>query len=124
MVRSGPWWVLAVDFGTTNTVTAVGDANGVRTLTIDGKMIMPSAVLLMVGKLGQGDSWLVGDAAITMAGRRLEWFERTPKSCIPDGTVFLGGQSVPVVDVIVAMLRHVVEEAHKQRGPRAPAGSW
>ena len=30
-------WVLAIDFGTTNTVAAVADARGARVLTVNGK---------------------------------------------------------------------------------------
>jgi molecular chaperone DnaK len=112
-------WVLAIDFGTTNTVAAIGDTNGVRTLTIDGKAIMPSAVLLDAGRL-RADSWLVGERAINMARRRMEWFEPSPKRCIPDGTVFLGGRNVPVVEVVSAVLRVVVDEATKQQGSRPP----
>jgi molecular chaperone DnaK len=113
-------WVLAVDFGTTNTVAAIGDANGVRTLTIDGKTIMPSAVLMDAGR-GRTDKWLVGESAINMARRRMEWFESSPKRCIPDGSVFLGGRNVPVVEAVAAVLRVVVDEAAEQQGSRPPA---
>jgi molecular chaperone DnaK len=113
-------WVIAADFGTTNTVAAVGDVAGVRPLNINGRTIMPSAVVLESQRRGR-QRWLVGEYAINAAAARMGSFERKPKSCIPDGTVFLGGRSIPVEDVIAAVLRHVVEEAHRQRGPHPPA---
>ena len=119
MIQPGSW-TLAVDFGTTNTVAAVGDANGVHTLTIDGKPIMPSAVLMANGR-GNSRTWLVGEPAVNMARRRMEWFEPSPKRCIPDHTVFLGGQDVPVVEAVAAVLRVVVDEAALQHGAQPPA---
>jgi actin-like ATPase involved in cell morphogenesis len=113
-------WVIAIDFGTTNTVAAVGDVAGVRPMNINGRTIMPSAVVLESQRRGR-QRWLVGEYAINAAAARMASFERKPKSCIPDGTVFLGGRNIPVEDVIAAVLRHAVEEAHRQRGPRAPA---
>ncbi|TWF79791.1 Hsp70 protein [Pseudonocardia hierapolitana] len=112
-------WVLAVDFGTTNTVAAIGDANGVRMLTVDGKTIMPSAVLLEGGR-GCTNKWLVGEQAVNMARRRMEWFERSPKRHIPDGSLLLGDRDVPVVEVVAAVLRVVVDEAAKQQGSQSP----
>jgi molecular chaperone DnaK len=120
MVPSGTW-VLAVDFGNTNTVAAVGDNNGVRTLTMDGRTIMPSAVLLIQDKLGQGDRWLVGDSAINMAPQRLERFERTPKHRIGEESLLMGDRFVPVVEAVAAVLRVLVDEAVRQREPRPPA---
>ncbi|QYN38301.1 Hsp70 family protein [Pseudonocardia sp. DSM 110487] len=112
-------WVLAVDFGTTNTVAAIGDDTGVRTMTIDGKTIMLSAVLLDAGP-GRPDRWIVGERAVNMARRRTEWFDQTPKKRIPDGSLFLGGRNVPVVEVVAEVLRVVVDEAAKQQGSRPP----
>jgi len=37
-------WVFAVDFGTTNTVAAVGGRLGIRSLMINGRTAIPSAV--------------------------------------------------------------------------------
>ncbi|WP_125727165.1 Hsp70 family protein [Kibdelosporangium aridum] len=108
-------WVLAVDFGTTNTIAAVGDANGVRTLTIDGRPVMPSAVFL------NESGWIVGEAAVRFARRRLDRFERCPKRAIPDRVLFLAGHDVPVVDAITAVFRPIVHEAAQQSGGRPPA---
>jgi molecular chaperone DnaK len=115
MIRPGDW-VFAVDFGTTNTVAAVGDVHGVRPLSLNGRISMPSAVMLQ----GHG-KWLVGDLAINAARRNLAWFEQAPKSRIRDGSVSLGGHSIPVVDAIAAVLRFVAGEAQKQHGARPPA---
>ena len=83
-------WVLAIDFGTTNTVAAWGDGGGVRPLNINGRTIMPSAVVLQSQRLGR-PQWLVGEHAINAAQARMGSFEQHPKSCIPDGTVLLAG---------------------------------
>jgi hypothetical protein len=113
-------WVLTVDFGTTNTVASIGDAEGVHTLTIDGRTVMPSAVLLTEGSLGFGGGWVVGESAINMAYTRMECFVATPKHHIADGSLLLGDSSVPVVEAIAAVLRFVVDEAVRQRGARSP----
>jgi hypothetical protein len=111
-------WVLAVDFGTTNTVAAVGDSAGVRTLTVDGQPVMPSAVLL--SDTGNGGSWMVGNAAIRFARRNMDGFEGAPKRSVPDGTVFLSGRDVPVEEAIAALFAPIVEEAARQHGGRPP----
>jgi hypothetical protein len=109
-------WVFAVDFGTTNTVAAVGGRHGVRSLMINGRTTIPSAVTLQ-----ERGGWHVGELAVNAARRNLAWFEPRPKSAIGAGSLFLGGRSVPVVDAIAAVLRYVVGEAQKQHGTRAPA---
>jgi Hsp70 protein len=110
-------WVLAIDFGTTNTVAAMTDAGGTTTLMVDGRPVMPSAVFLNPDR----KTWSVGDTAIRIARRRLEWFDANPKRGVPDGTLFLGGQSVPVGDAIAAVMRPIVTEAVRQHGGRKPA---
>lgn len=112
-------WVLAVDFGTTNTVAAVADATGTRTLTIDGRPVMASAVLLVDHRVTR-DSWMVGDAAVRFARRKLEWFDPSPKRSIADRTLFLGGRDVPVTEAIAALLAPIVKEAASQHGGRPP----
>jgi molecular chaperone DnaK len=109
-------WVFAVDFGTTNTVAAVGGRLGVRSLMINGRTAIPSAVMLQ-----ERGGWHVGELAINAARRNLAWFEPRPKSAIGAGSLFLGGRSVPVVDAIAAVLRFVAGEAQKQHGTLPPA---
>jgi molecular chaperone DnaK len=107
-------WVLAVDFGTTNTVAAVADATGVRVLNVNGRPVMASAVFL------HDDGWYVGDAAVRMARHRLDRFEACPKRAIPDQTLFLGGVDVPVADAITALFRPLLAEALEQHGGKPP----
>lgn len=109
-------WVLAVDFGTTNTVASVADATSMRTLTINGRPVMPSAVLL-----NRDGSWTVGDAAVRFARGQRGWFDPCPKYGVRDSHLFLGGDNVPVTDAITALLRPIVEEAARQHGDTAPA---
>ena len=109
-------WVLAIDFGTTNTVAALTDARGTNTLMVDGKQVTPSAVFLNPDR----KTWSVGETAIRIARRRLEWFEPNPKRGVPDGMLFLGGQNVPVGEAITAVLRPIVSEAASQHGGRRP----
>jgi molecular chaperone DnaK len=116
MISPGDW-VLAVDFGTTNTVAAVTDARGTTTLMVDGRQVTPSAVFLNPDR----KTWSVGDTAIRTARRRLEWFDPNPKRGVPDGALFLGGQNVPVGDAITAVLRPIIQEAASQHGGRRPA---
>src|SRR5690242_4504535 len=116
MISPGDW-VLAIDFGTTNTVAATTDARGTSTLMVDGKQVTPSAVFLNPDR----KTWSVGDTAIRIARRRLEWFEANPKRGVPDNMLFLGGQNVPVGEAIAAVLRPIVQEALSQHGGRKPA---
>ena len=115
-------WVFAIDFGTTNTVASVGDASGIRTLNVDGRPVMPSAVFLeRLDKPGSPDSWIVGERAVHMARRRLDRFEPNPKRWVADGVLFLGGRDVPVSDAIAALLDPIVAEAAGQFSAAPPA---
>ena len=116
MTDSGEW-ILAVDFGTTNTVAAVSGEHGAEALIVDGRPVMPSAVFLNT----DGRTWSCGETAIRLARRRLEWFEANPKNCVAAGTIFLGGRDIPVGDAITAILRPICEEAVQQHGGRVPA---
>jgi hypothetical protein len=113
-------WVLAVDFGTTNTVAAVADEAGVHIVNVDGKPVLPSAVFLNDAGKGGKYTWIVGTAAVNFARRRLDRFEATPKKSIADGTLFLAGQDVPVVEAIAAVFRIVTHEAAQQHGGQPP----
>ena len=79
--------------------------------------VTPSAVFLNPDR----KTWSVGETAIRIARRRLEWFEPNPKRGVPDGMLFLGGQNVPVGEAITAVLRPIVSEAASQHGGRRPA---
>ena len=110
-------WVLAVDFGTTNTVAAVTTARGTEILMVDGRAVTPSAVFLNP----DGKTWMVGDSAMRAARRGPEWFEPDPKRWVPVGTLRLGGQNIPVGMAITAVLRPMVQEAALQHGGRRPS---
>jgi hypothetical protein len=113
-------WVLAIDFGTTNTVAATTDASGTLTPSVNGRQVTPSAVFLDPSTR----SWTVGETAIRTARRRLDSFEPNPKRGVPDGTLFLGGHDVPVGDAITAVLAPIVQEVTKQHGNRPPAAFY
>ena len=114
-------WAFSIDFGTTNTVAAVADAHGLRSLEIEGSKSMPSAVLLFGERTGAGRRWKVGHDAIRGAFRNLEWFDATPKRSVADQTLFLGGKSVPVVEAITAIYRHMAEQASRQHHHQPPS---
>ena len=110
-------WVLAIDFGTTNTVASIADENGVHELTIDGRGVTPSAVMFDPER---GD-WTVGEAAVRLSRRQRDRYEPQPKSLIGQDTVALAGLVIPVEDLIAALLRQIVDEARKQANDRPPA---
>ena len=114
-------WVLAIDFGTTNTVAAIADSTGTHMLEIEGNHTMPSAVLLFGDGTEGGRRWKVGHEAIRGAYRSLEWFDANPKRSVADQTLFLGGTSVPVVEAIAAVYRFLAEQAQRQRYDHPPS---
>ncbi|MGX7674374.1 Hsp70 family protein [Plantactinospora sp. DSM 117369] len=106
---------LGVDFGTSNTMAVLRWPDGrVRPLLFDGSPLLTSAVF--VGPDGQ---IAVGRAAVHAARTQPERFEPYPKRCIDDGAVLLGpagSSTVPVVELIAAVLRRVAEEATRTAG--------
>ncbi|MFG2043514.1 Hsp70 family protein [Dactylosporangium sp. NPDC048998] len=101
---------LAVDFGTSNTVAVVqrGD-QAPRALLFDGTPLLPSSVFartdgsLLVGRDAQHEA--------RSDPKRFARFEPHPKRRIDDGTVLLGEDEVPVVDLLAAPMRRVAEES-------------
>jgi PknH-like extracellular domain/Hsp70 protein len=98
---------LAIDFGSSNTAAAYRDPDGtvheIR-LTTTGAL-MPSAVLYSNGGI------LVGRTALQAAFTEPDAFEPTPKRRLADGDILLGGTLVPVVDLVAAVFREVLERA-------------
>lgn len=98
---------LAVDLGTTHTVAVVcrGDQRP-RALLFDGSPLLPSGVFL------DGDGVLhTGRDAQRLAATEPDRFEPHPKRRIDDGGVLLGGDEVPVEELLTAVLRRVAEES-------------
>src|SRR5688572_5556348 len=106
---------LGVDFGTSSTVAMLAGADArCRPLLFDGAPVLPSAVCCQPsGEL------LVGRDAIDAAPAYPERFEPHPKRRIDEGTLLLGADEVPVVDVIGAVLGRVAAEAGRVAGSLA-----
>ncbi len=104
--------VLAIDFGTSNTVAMLRAADGrARPLIFDSSPLLPSAVCLdAAGRLLTG-----GDA---QRAARLDpaRAEPNPKRRVDDAVVLLGDRELPVTRVIGAVLARVAGEAHRQLG--------
>src|SRR5262249_50434008 len=104
--------VLAVDFGTSNTVAALGvDGGAPRLVTIDGSPLVPSSVYL-----ADDGTLAVGRDADRQARLDPSRYEPNPKRRIDDGFVLLGATPLPVTTVIAQVLQPVVGEARPQLG--------
>ena len=108
-------WVLAIDFGTTNTVAAMTDA--ARHHDPHGRRQTGHAVR---GFPESGPEDLVGgrnrDPHRPAQARVVR---ANPKRSVPDGMLFLGGENVPVGEAITAVLRPIISEAVNQHGGRS-----
>ncbi|HVX42314.1 MAG TPA: Hsp70 family protein [Mycobacteriales bacterium] len=104
--------ILAVDFGTSNTVAALSiDGAAARLVSIDGSPLVPSAVFLADdGRLA------VGRDAERQARIDPSRYEPNPKRRIDEGEVLLGQTVVPVGRLVSAVLGLVSEEVHRQLG--------
>lgn len=110
MINAG--FHLGLDYGTTNTVALLRWPDGrVRPLLVDGSPLLPSAVFAAAD-----GSLLVGRDAERAARSDPARFEPNPKRHIDAGSVLLGERSVPVVDLIAAVLRRVYQEAVRTAG--------
>ncbi|WP_018503669.1 Hsp70 family protein [Parafrankia discariae] len=112
-------WSLAVDFGTTYTAAATASAGGApEALEIDGSRSLPSVVCL-----DDDGQVLTGRAAASQAAVFPERAERLPKrALVTADTVRLGGQDIPTVDLVAAVLARVAREATRRFNGR-PAGA-
>ncbi len=111
-------WTLAIDFGTSYTVTAVATAGRTRLIDVDGKGTskMPSSVV----RVDDG-TLVVGRHAVNQAVLHPTSFVETPKREIGSGIVLMGGEPVPVVDLVGTVLKRCADEARKQQGGTEPA---
>jgi actin-like ATPase involved in cell morphogenesis len=104
--------VLAVDFGTSNTVAALGvDGGAPRLVTIDGSPLVPSSVFLT-----DDGTLAVGRDADRQARIDPSRYEPNPKRRIDDGFILLGAAALPVTMVIAEVLKRVHGEVRRQLG--------
>ncbi len=106
-------WVLAIDFGTSNTVSAARRTGGrAEMLEIDGERRTPSIVFVAAdGQLS------VGRAAEALANTAPNRLVRAPKSRLGDPTPsVIGGRPWAAVDLVAAILAHVYAEAVRAIG--------
>ncbi|MFC4998942.1 Hsp70 family protein, partial [Dactylosporangium cerinum] len=113
-MRSG--FVLGIDFGTSNTVAVLAWPDGpVKPLLFDGSPLLRSAVYL-----DRSGGLVVGRDAVHSARLDPARYEPNPKRGIDHDVVLLGDAEVPVTDLVAAVLRRVLEEAHRTTGGVAP----
>jgi len=104
--------VLAVDFGTSNTVAALGvDGGAPRLVTIDGSPLVPSSVFL-----ADDGTLAVGRDADRQARIDPSRYEPNPKRRIDDGFILLGTSALPVTTAIAEVLKRVAGEVRRQLG--------
>ncbi|MCX5044849.1 Hsp70 family protein [Aldersonia sp. NBC_00410] len=111
-------WVLAVDFGTSNTAAAARAADGrVTTLALSHQSnLMPSAVFVQ-----SPEEILVGQVALNAAATNPAAFLAAPKRSIPHGVVNANGYDVPVQQPVAAVLRSVLDRAVTAHRGQSPA---
>ena len=109
-------FLLAVDYGTMNTVAVLRRPDGqVRPLLVDGSPLLPSAACV-----GPDGRLFVGRDAESAGRMDPTAFVPDPRSRIDAGTVVLGRSAFPVVEVIGATLARVVQEAIRGAGGLLP----
>ncbi|WP_238016891.1 Hsp70 family protein [Dactylosporangium sp. AC04546] len=102
---------LGIDVGTSTTVAVLGlDGGRAVALQFDGSPLLPSAVCLTDGGL------VTGRAAVEAARARPDAFEPHPKARLSDAQVQLGPHTVPVADLLAALLRRAADEAARVAG--------
>ena len=110
-------WRLSIDFGTSNTAAAVVRGSGsVFVLRLGTQSdSMPSSVAVYGGEL------VVGEGAQRVAGIQRDAFEATPKRRLGEHAVLLAGTLYDPVDLVAAVLRHVVSLASRYMGGGMPS---
>jgi molecular chaperone DnaK len=111
-------WILGIDFGTTYTVAAVATAGRTRPIDVDrqGSLKMPSSVVRI-----EDGTLVVGKQAVNQAVLFPTSFVGTPKRDIGRGIKLMGGEAIPVVDLIAAVLKRCGDEVRKQQGTEPAA---
>lgn len=106
-------WTLAVDFGTTSTVTAMCDDTGSpEILEVDGNRKMPSMVVV-----DNDHTIVVGIAAAGLARSMPQRTIRTPKNRLGDAVpIVVGGTPFQPVAFVTSVLKHVLDDATRFQG--------
>ncbi|MCL2667138.1 MAG: Hsp70 family protein [Micrococcales bacterium] len=109
-------WILAVDFGTTNTGAAIRFADGrVEKVKLDpGSDTMPSAAVLTDGH------WRVGRAALNARWASPQTFVGSPKTRLGQETLVLGEALVDPAQVAAGVVASVRDRAVSVAGGGAP----
>ncbi|GAA1544449.1 hypothetical protein GCM10009827_075310 [Dactylosporangium maewongense] len=103
---------LGIDFGTSNTVAVLRWPDGrTKPLLFDGSPLLPSAVYV-----NADGTILTGRDAVHSARLQPHRFEPYPKRRVEEGTVWLGEQDVPVLDLVTTVLRRVAAETYRVAG--------
>ena len=110
-------WILAIDFGTSNTTAAFADGGGTpQVLEPEGSRYLPSVVVV-----DAGGNLLTGKVARQQASLYPERTERVPKRALVSGdTVVLGGRPFKAAELAGAVLRKVYDEALRFHGGTPP----
>ena len=109
-------WVLAVDFGTSNTGAAARFADGrVEKIALgSGSDTMPSAVVLT------GKDWRVGQAALNARRTDPATFVGAPKARLGQEPAVFGDELVSPAQIVAQVLRVVRERAVRAAGGTDP----
>ena len=110
-------WILAIDFGTSNTTAAFADGGGTpQVLEPEGSRYLPSVVVV-----DAGGNLLTGKVARQQASLYPERTERVPKRALVSGdTVVLGDRPFKAAELAGAVLRKVYDEALRFHGGTPP----
>ncbi|MGA4692436.1 Hsp70 family protein [Rhodococcus sp. AB351] len=111
-------WVLAVDFGTSNTSAAhrIGPDRVESLPLTHTSNLMPSSVYV-----DHTGAITTGDVAINQAGVDPAGFVAYPKTHVAVGSVMVRGQDVPVAHTIASVLRTVYNQALPRHNNHPPA---
>jgi hypothetical protein len=114
---SGAGYVLAIDFGTSNTVAMLRWPDGrTKPLLFDGTPLLPSAVFAPGDGSISISSLSVGRDALHHGRHRPDGLEPNPKRRIDDGSMLLAAHETAVVDLIAAVFARVGHEAARVAG--------
>ena len=100
-------WVLAIDYGTSNTAAAIRTENG----TAQAVRLTPATDTMPSAVLRTPDGYRVGAAARHSQLTNPTGYLECPKLELGRPTVLLGGDEVEVADVVAETLRYVTAKA-------------